>query len=151
MNAIDLLKEDHQNLKKILEAIEKTTDRTAHKRQSLLLKAKAELMVHEAIEEALIYPILKEHQDSHDLALEAYEEHYFANVILKAVEKTAVDDETWMAKFSVFKENIYHHIEEEEGQLLKLLKKIIDKKALNELGVEIKLAKKRYKKESKSK
>lgn len=149
MNAINLLKEDHQKLKKILEDITKTTSRTASKREDLLMKAKTELMVHEAVEETLVYPILKEKKDSHDLALEAYEEHHFVNVILAAVEKTAIGDETWMAKFAVFKENIYHHIKEEENQLFKLLKKILDKKALENLGVEIKAAKYRYKEQAK--
>jgi hemerythrin-like domain-containing protein len=146
MNAIELLKKDHATVKKILASIEKTTDRTAAKRESLLLKAKQELLVHEFVEETLVYPILKEHEASHDLALEAYEEHYFANMILEVIENTASDDETWLAKFSVFKENIQHHIKEEETKLFKLLKKILDKKALEALALEIKAAKKDYKK-----
>ena len=48
--------------------------------------------------------------------LEGFEEHHVADVIVKELENVSPGDEQWAAKFKVLKENIEHHIEEEEGR-----------------------------------
>jgi hemerythrin-like domain-containing protein len=53
---------------------------------------------------------------------------------LSEIERTPVEDETWKAKFKVMKENLEHHIEEEEGEMFKHARKIFDREALEELG-----------------
>jgi hemerythrin-like domain-containing protein len=144
MNAIDLLADDHNKLKKILEEISKTTQKSKKTRENLIANAKEELFLHESIEEKLVYPLLKENEETRALALEAHEEHHFSNVILKEVEKTDIEDEKWLAKFCVFKENIYHHIKEEEDQIFKVLKKLVSNKELEELATKITELKKQH-------
>jgi len=40
------------------------------------------------------------------------------------------DDETWAAKFKVMKENLEHHIGEEEGEMFKQAKQVSDQDEL---------------------
>ncbi len=50
------------------------------------------------------------------------------------LEATPVTDETWGAKFTVMKENIEHHIEEEEGDMFKQARQVFDADELAQLG-----------------
>jgi hypothetical protein len=66
--------------------------------------------------------------------LEGYEEHHVVDEIMGELEMTDVGDETWGAKFKVMKENIEHHIEEEEGEMFKNARQVFDRSELEELG-----------------
>jgi hypothetical protein len=50
------------------------------------------------------------------------------------IEGVAYDDEKWGAKFKVMKENLEHHIEEEEGEMFKQAKQVFDEDELAQLG-----------------
>ena len=119
MNALKLLEEDHKKVKKLMGEIEPTTERGVKTREELFTKLRGELEVHEAIEEEIFYPALKEHPKAKDLVLEAYEEHNVVDMVMGEIEDVAYDDETWGAKFTVLKENLEHHIEEEESDMWK--------------------------------
>ena len=54
--------------------------------------------------------------------------------IMGELEATAVTDETWGAKFTVMKENIEHHIEEEEGDMFKTARQVFEADELEKLG-----------------
>ena len=117
MNALTLLKADHDKVKGLLNELESTTERGVKTRTELFATIKGELTVHEGIEEEIFYPALKEHPKAKDIVLEGYEEHHVVDEIMGELEATPVTDETWGAKFTVMKENIEHHIEEEEGDM----------------------------------
>lgn len=141
MNAIQLLKDDHADLKKILNKLESTTSRGTKTRQELISKARRELNAHEAIEEQIFYPALKEHPKAREIVLEGYEEHHAVDVLLAELEEVPFDDETWGPKFTVIKENIEHHIEEEEGEMFRKARQVFTKVELDELGDRMKQAK----------
>jgi hypothetical protein len=134
MNAITLLEDDHKKVKKLLEEGDDTTERAIKTRGELFAKIKKEMTVHERIEEEIFYPALKEHPKAKEVVLEGYEEHHVVNQILSELEGTPVDDERWAAKFSVMKENIEHHIEEEEDDMFKKAKNVFDDDELESLG-----------------
>jgi hemerythrin-like domain-containing protein len=134
MDAIALLKADHDKVKKMLEEGETTTERGVKTRTELLQTLKLEMVVHERIEEEIFYPALKEHPKARDIVLEGYEEHHVVDEIMGELEATDVSDETWGAKFKVMKENIEHHIEEEEGEMFRNARQVFDRQELEDLG-----------------
>jgi len=134
MNALTLLETDHAKVKKLLAEGETTTERGEKTRTELFATLKGELMVHERIEEEIFYPALREHPKAKDIVLEAYEEHDVVDTILGELETTDVTDETWGAKFKVMKENLEHHIEEEEGEMFKQARSVFETDELEELG-----------------
>ncbi len=134
MDAISLLKTDHDRVKKMLDEGETTTERGVKTRTELLETLKRELTIHERIEEEIFYPALKEHPKARDIVLEGYEEHHVVDEIMGELERTDVTDETWGAKFKVMKENIEHHIQEEEGEMFKNARQIFDRDELEALG-----------------
>jgi len=134
MNAITMLKADHDTVKKLLNELESTTERGVKTREELFTRIKADLTVHEVIEEEIFYPALKEHPKAKDIVLEAYEEHNVVDMVMREIEGVAFDDERWGAKLTVMKENVEHHIEEEEGQMFPQARRVFDEAELEELG-----------------
>ena len=134
MDAIALLKADHDKVKSILAELEPTTERATKTRTELFAKLKTELTVHEIIEEEIFYPTLKQHPKAREIVLEGYEEHKVVDTLMGELEALPVTDETWGAKASVMIENIEHHIEEEEGEMFQKARQVFDRQELEELG-----------------
>ncbi len=134
MNAISLLEEDHRKMKKLLSELESTTERGVKTREELFATVKDELTVHETIEEEIFYPALKEHPKTKEITLEAYEEHHVVDMVMAEIEDVPYDDERWGAKFKVMKENIEHHIEEEENEMFKQARQVFEEDELRALG-----------------
>ena len=134
MDAIALLEADHRKVKKLLTELEATTERGVKTRSELFATIKGELTLHEIVEEEVFYPELKAHPKARDIVLEGYEEHHVVDVLMSELEALDVGDETWGAKAEVMKENIEHHIEEEEGEMFTQARKIFDRAELDDLG-----------------
>ncbi|HEY8079293.1 MAG TPA: hemerythrin domain-containing protein [Labilithrix sp.] len=127
MNAIDLLKAQHQKTKDALEEMIENEDMDP---QELRLIAD-ELVAHMVIEEHVFYPRVKELDE--DLIVESFEEHAVARFELGRV-MIAKNDEEKKARLNVLKELVEHHIEEEETELLPKVRARIPTKELEALG-----------------
>jgi hemerythrin-like domain-containing protein len=134
MDAITLLKNDHAKVKKLLTELESTTERGVKTRSELFATIKGELTIHEIIEEEIFYPELKAHPKAKDIVLEGFEEHHVVDLLMGELESLDVSDEAWGAKAIVMKENIEHHIEEEEGEMFKIARRVFETEELEDLG-----------------
>ena len=134
MNALTLLKEDHDRVKQMLAEGEQTTERAEKTRTELFRKLKHDLDIHERMEEEVLYPELKKKSETRDIAFEGFEEHHVVDMILAELEQTPVTDEEWTAKFKVAKENLEHHIEEEEGEMFRTTREVFSRDELEEIG-----------------
>lgn len=117
---IDLLKEDHDKVKKIFRDFEKAEDPS--EKEQLVRQAIHELKIHAEIEEGLFYPAVREEiaeksEENEELLDEALEEHHVLKLLISELENMKADDERFDAKFTVLAENVKHHIEEEEGEM----------------------------------
>ena len=134
MDAITMLKADHDKVKQLLTELESTTERGVKTREELFATIKGELTVHEVIEEEIFYPALKEHPKARDIVLEGYEEHHVVDLLMGELSALPAEDETWSPKAKVMKENVEHHIEEEEGEMFKQARQVFDRQELEDLG-----------------
>ena len=134
MNAITMLEDDHKKMRGLLDQLESTTERGVKTREELFATIKGELTLHETIEEEIFYPALKSHPKAEDIVLEGYEEHHVVDLVMAELEDLPVDDESWGAKAKVMKENVEHHMEEEEGEMFKQARAVFDRQELEELG-----------------
>jgi hemerythrin-like domain-containing protein len=134
MDAITLLETDHRRLEDLLKQGEETTERAVATRTQLLKTITEALGVHELIEEKLLYPALKRYPEARDIVLEGFEEHHVADLIVKELHDVATDNEQWAAKFKVLKENIEHHIKEEEGPMFRTARGVMSRDELRALG-----------------
>jgi hemerythrin-like domain-containing protein len=141
MNAFTLLKTDHKKVAGILEKLDSTTERGIKTREELFTQLKTELDVHARIEETIFYPALEKADETRDITLEAFEEHRLVKQLLNELQSLAKDEEQWTAKFTVLKEQIEHHVEEEEGEMFKDARKVLSEKDIETLGTRMEKAK----------
>lgn len=129
MDAIQLLKDDHQKVEKIFSSMERKENR-----QRLFPELDRELTVHATIEEQIFYPAAKEAEPTRDLVLESIEEHKQIKMVLADLEQTDKTTDEWGAALKVLKEDVMHHVGEEEDELFPKVKKILSKDQLDDLG-----------------
>ena len=141
MDAFNLLKTDHKTVAGIMDKIEDTTERAVKGREELFTQLKTELDIHAEIEEKILYPVLEKAEETHDISLEAYEEHRIVKQLLNELAAEPKDAEEWTAKFKVLKENVEHHVEEEEGEMFKDARKVLSQEEIDELGARLEEAK----------
>lgn len=145
MNAIDLLKEDHDKVDKLFQKVKATPDGD-HK--DLFEKISSELEVHMHIEETIFYPRLKEEGDEElkKITLEGIEEHHQAKVFLRELAGLADESEKFEPKLKVLMEDITHHVQEEEGEMFLMVKEQFDEHTLQTLGTEMEKEKQKFSK-----
>ncbi|HJR08953.1 MAG TPA: hemerythrin domain-containing protein [Pyrinomonadaceae bacterium] len=134
MDAITLLKTDHEKVAGIFEKLEETTERAEKTREELFTKLKQVLDLHAHIEEKIFYAAIKQAEETRDITMEALQEHHVVKVLLRELDAMGVTSETWTAKLSVLKENVEHHVEEEEGEMFKKARTVLSTEQLEELG-----------------
>jgi hemerythrin superfamily protein len=143
-DAIVLLKQDHQEVKKLFRQFKEAGD-DAHVRKGDLVKKMIELLtVHTYIENEIMYPeVRKLVPDVEDDILESYEEHHVADVLCMELFVMKPDNDRFDAKTTVLIENVEHHIEEEEGEWFPKVREALGRKELSELGARMLEAKKK--------
>jgi hemerythrin superfamily protein len=140
LNALDLIKDDHDRLKKMFKRALAADD--AGTRSELLHQIRAELVAHERMEEDIFYPALRDASEkAKDIVLEGYEEHHVIDLILDEMFTVPEDADQWSAKLKVLHENLEHHIEEEEGEMFKRARKSMSQDMLDDLGRRMRQAK----------
>lgn len=137
-DAIQLLKQDHDQVRELLAEICESTARAAKKRQSLLEEIAAELRAHAKIEEEIFYPAFRaaaENSEQRQMIAEAFEEHRAVEeLVLPDLEQTETTSEQFGGRCKVLKDLVEHHAREEEKQMFPQAKKLFDKQQLQELG-----------------
>lgn len=141
MDAFTLLKADHKKVAGLMDKIEDTTERALKTREELFTQLKSELDLHAQVEETILYPVLEKAKETHEISLEAYEEHKVVKQLLSELESEPKDAEEWTAKFTVLKENVEHHVEEEEGEMFKKARRVLSEEEIEELGTRLEEAK----------
>ena len=145
MDAIALLKADHEKVAGIFEKLEETTERAEKTREELFTKLKQELDLHAHIEESIFYPAIKQAEETRDITMEGIQEHHVVKVLLRELDAMGVTSETWTAKLKVLKENVEHHVEEEEEEMFKKTRNVLSSEQLEELGALMEQEKKQQK------
>ena len=150
MNAIDLLKADHERVKAILTQLSDSTERAVKKRVELINKLEMEITIHTRLEEEVLYPAYKKAggKEEEVMYYEAKEEHRTVDsLVLPDLKVTDPSTPEFAGRVKVVKELLEHHIEEEETEMFPQAKKLLGKAALEELGQQMEALKTQYKKE----
>lgn len=134
MDAFELLKADH---KKVAELFDQLDAATGQAKLDVFDQIKNELELHTHIEETIFYPALEKPEETHDLTLEAYEEHDIVKNLLGQLSKAKSADDEWQAKAKVLRDTVEHHVEEEEKQLFPKAKKALSDQQIQALDEQI--------------
>jgi hemoglobin-like flavoprotein len=135
MEATELLKKQHREVKKLFGEAKKATGR---QRRIVMDQITEKLRAHMSIEEEIFYPAVREigTKKANEIIPEAYEEHHVVKLVLDELPKVDLEDEQFEAKVTVLDELIEHHVEEEEEEMFGLAEKL-GAERLSELGEEM--------------
>ncbi len=140
MDAFELLKKDHQKVSQLFSEIESASGEA---KTRLFKQLKAELDLHAHIEETVLYPALEKTDEAREITLEAYEEHKVVKDLLGDLAGARSINEQWDAKLTVLKENVEHHVKEEEGELFNQARKALSEERIETLGADLEAEKAR--------
>jgi len=145
MNAIELLKADHETVSTLFEKFKANEDGD---NTSLFEQIKSELDIHTHIEETIFYPKMqKEGNDElKKMVLESLEEHRQVKMFLSELDALADDSKKFNPKLKVLVEDVEHHVEEEEGEMFPLIEDQFDEEVLEQMGTELEQEKNKFKK-----
>jgi hemerythrin superfamily protein len=115
-SATQMIRQDHKKVEEMFKKFEQTKGGPAKRR--LAENAMTELEVHAALEEEIFYPAVKREVDAGSMVQEALEEHQTVKQLIAELKGMAEADDEFESQFSQLVENVQHHVEEEENEML---------------------------------
>ena len=142
MNAIDLLKRDHQEVQKLFSEFMSADDEDFDRREDLFQQIDKALTTHSDAEEQIFYPSLEKHAS--DLVEKAKGEHQEVNQLLVDMLDIEVNDGEFDGRMMTLVEKVQRHVKEEEssGGVLDIARQKLSKAELDDLGRRIEQLKK---------
>ena len=133
-SATQMIRQDHKKVEGLFRKVEQTKGAQAKRR--LAENAMAELEIHAALEEEIFYPaVKKEIDDGSSMVQEAIQEHQTVKQLIAELKGMGEANDEFESQFSRLVENVQHHVEEEENEMLP---KVEDSELdLNSLGAEM--------------
>jgi hemerythrin superfamily protein len=131
---IEILKRDHEEVRALFKEFESTENKRSQGR--IVREALLALDVHAGIEEDLYYPAVEAAlgESEQETMAEAEEEHHVVHLLIAELREMTPSDENFQAKFTVLMENVRHHMEEEEKEMLPKAAKAISGEEASQLG-----------------
>jgi hemerythrin superfamily protein len=138
---IDDILEDHREVEEIFREIDKSDDLDT--RRALVEHVITELVRHSVAEEEYLYPTARKVlPDGDKLADHELKEHAEAEETMKKIEKIDTKEPEFDELVGKLMEEIHHHVEDEEKDLLPKLRDACDAAELIKLGEKFQNAKK---------
>jgi hemerythrin-like domain-containing protein len=148
MDAFSLLKADHRKVEDLFSQLESASGQA---KMRVFEQIKMELELHTHIEEKFFYPALEKPKQTHELTLEAYEEHDVVKKLLQQMGRAKSATEEWEAQAKVLQENVEHHVEEEENELFPKAEAALSEEDIETLGEQMEAEKERKQRSASSK
>ena len=136
MNAIALLKEDHERAMELIEQIE-SLEENQSQGSDLFRQLKQALTLHTQMEEKFFYPALSEFEETSEFVEEAYKEHREVDDLLAEISNSSPGDDEFLDQISELKQMLEHHVSEEEDELFPDAEKLLGETKLLKLGEEM--------------
>ncbi len=133
MNAIDMLKQQHREVEELFEEFEQAGEGARKTKERVCQEIGDALAIHATIEERIFYPESKQ-ENTEELLRESVEEHLAMKKLLADIMQSDLDDPQYEAKMKVLKEQVLHHVEEEERELFPLVSKSCSREDLEDMG-----------------
>lgn len=146
MDIFTNLVQEHQEL---IDLLTKLEDETVPVSQGVVTfyTMAVKLISHAKAEYITIYSRMARDDEAEEIAMQADHEHVLVEKILQELMATNMNSELWRNKLTALKDNLIHHMEEEEGQLFSEAKKILQDGEAESLGEDYIIEKDKLEKE----
>jgi hemerythrin-like domain-containing protein len=137
-NIFEQLKSDHAKLKSVMDQTEESINRDGKEIDDLFQEFKELFQQHDNVEDKIVYPALRKHEELNKLTLKSYQAHHVAEVGILELRLLPYQSETWGPKFLVIKDSILKHIDDEENILFPKAEKLLDSSEKEALAAQYK-------------
>src|SRR5215471_10816325 len=131
MNAIEMLKQQHREVDELFKKLNGT--KTAESGRRIFNDIADALAVHAAIEERHFYPAVKR-RETQGILLASVEEHLEIKRVIADLLQMDPDDDSFEAKVRTLRQDVQHHVEEEEESLFPRVRQLFDDETLEAIG-----------------
>lgn len=140
MDIYTLLKQDHKKVNELFEKILFATD--LDDKEDFFDEVVDEILVHTETEEKTFYTFLAKQTGLKEIIEHARNEHKVVSKLIDQIRKMSAEDDDWIKMVKKLKETIEHHVKEEEGEIFRKAKEVMDKNKAIELAEEMQQLKK---------
>lgn len=140
MDAIELLKSDHQGAKKAMEGIEKEN---GPKKMAMFKALKKELEIHDSIEETIFYPSVRSNPKAASFPAADKQAHETVEKALARLALLPIEDKDWAPAFKAMQTKLLKHVSDEETNFFVKIRDVLSAAELNTLGDKMKAEKDR--------
>ena len=132
----ELLRQDHRKVEELFQ-------RYLEGNVEVIPRTCAELKVHTAIEEEVVYPVLAELSQGQNLRREAEGEHGEVEQAIAQLEQQDLDTAEASSLMTAIIEGVTHHVHEEESEILPRMTADLGEDRMKALGAQLVQAKRR--------
>lgn len=131
MNVLELLHQDHETVSRLFAQMLSTSSAEKGRREELFETLKGELTRHAHAEEKVFYPPLREKQQTHEIIEEGINEHHHVEDMLAQAAIIPADSDDWLDAMQTLKDNVQHHVREEEGEIFGQARQLLGEAVLD--------------------
>ncbi len=138
MNALQLLKQDHDKVKRLFAEFDSVDDGAPARKQELAAEIFRELQLHSRIEEEIFYPAVNAKADAQgkELVEDSYDAHAEVDELIEELKGMDPSDPDYSDKFQELMDDVEDHIDEEESEMFPGAQRKLGSE-LDELGREM--------------
>jgi iron-sulfur cluster repair protein YtfE (RIC family) len=138
MDALELLKADHDKVKNLCERVQ--SSETPEEKRRLFRDIRQELELHTHIEETVFYPAFAKYDEFKDTVRHAIEEHQKIKDLIREISGER-DNRQLEMKLDQLIENFERHVQEEENEFFPNIRKMLKRPEREVLGRHLQAAK----------
>lgn len=143
-DVLTLLKQDHVELKSLLDRLTQAGEPARRRRAELLSRLRSALEMHTSIEEEIFYPAFKTAGRSEQDELmfyEAIEEHHAVHMVLRDLLSASPNSTSFSGKVKVLKELILHHAREADNGMFPRARRLMSRELRHALAGQVEFRK----------
>jgi hemerythrin superfamily protein len=142
MDAVTLIKKDHQEVEALFKRYEKLGPRAYRQAGQIRDRVCRQLTIHSEIEEVVLYPALgRIRRETERMVEEAEAEHRQAKKAIAKLQTLSPESVKFAGAMGRLMGGVRHHVKEEEGEILPKIQKAMTKAEREELGERLDQAK----------
>ena len=134
MTIFDVLKKDHDQVKDILDKIDKDIRGDGAQCAALFDQLKPMVLAHSRAEEEVFYSVLEEHDQTEDLAEHAEDEHAEVEEMLEQMQEDDPGEASWRMVFDQMAAALRRHIQQEESEMFRKAREVLGEQELQSLA-----------------
>jgi hemerythrin superfamily protein len=134
LNIYEALEQDHRMFETLLDRLVDASEDDDDDWKEALDQLRYGVVAHAHAEEAVLYNALREADEGGSIVAHAFLEHAKSETELRALTALKAVDANWTSLAEKLREDLRHHIEEEESKVFAAARKVFSEEEAIELG-----------------